>query len=45
MCHTQVDVDTQHYHAHAAIVVRSGARFGSSHAHILEYALRQMKGL
>ncbi|KAG2487477.1 hypothetical protein HYH03_013899 [Edaphochlamys debaryana] len=38
----KVDVDTRHYHAHAAIVVRSGRRF-PQHAHILEYAVRQMR--
>jgi hypothetical protein len=41
----KVAVDTGHFDAHAAIVVRSGARFGASHGHIVEYAVRQMRGL
>lgn len=41
----RVDVDTRHYHAHAAIVVRSAARFAASHGHIVEYAVRQMREL
>eukprot|EP00198_Chlamydomonas_reinhardtii_P012872 XP_001702209.1 predicted protein [Chlamydomonas reinhardtii] len=39
----KVDVDTGHYAAHAAIVVRSSRRFGRSHGHIIEYALRQLR--
>ncbi|GIM14442.1 hypothetical protein Vretimale_17391 [Volvox reticuliferus] len=37
----KVDVDTRHYHAHAAIVVRSSRRF-RSHMHIIDYAIRQL---
>ncbi|GLI62824.1 hypothetical protein VaNZ11_005574, partial [Volvox africanus] len=37
----KVDVDTRHYHAHAAIVVRSSRRF-RSHIHIIDYAIRQL---
>ncbi|KAG2429718.1 hypothetical protein HYH02_013975 [Chlamydomonas schloesseri] len=39
----KVDVDTGHYAAHAAIVVRSSRRFARSHGHIIEYALRQLR--
>ncbi|GLC40467.1 hypothetical protein PLESTB_001261800 [Pleodorina starrii] len=38
----KVDVDTRHYHAHAAIVVRSSRRF-RSHMHIIDYAVRQLR--
>lgn len=41
----KVPIDTQHYHAHAAVVVRSTARFATSHGHVVEFALRQMRGL
>lgn len=41
----QVDCDTGHYHAHAAIVVRSATRFGASHGHIVQFAVMQMLGL
>ncbi|PNH10136.1 hypothetical protein TSOC_003174 [Tetrabaena socialis] len=40
--YSYVDVDTRHYHAHAAIVVRSSRRFRSHH-HIIEYAVRQLR--
>jgi hypothetical protein len=39
---SQVDVDTRHYHAHAAIVIRSSRRF-RSHIHIIDYAVRQLR--
>ncbi|EFJ45813.1 hypothetical protein VOLCADRAFT_93914 [Volvox carteri f. nagariensis] len=38
----KVDVDTRHYHAHAAIVIRSSRRF-RTHMHIIDYAVRQLR--
>jgi hypothetical protein len=45
MSWVRVAVDTNHYDAHAAVVVRSKARFAATHGHIVEYALRQMRGM
>lgn len=37
----RIDVDTKHYHAHAAIVIRSPDRF-EEHVSIIDYLVRQL---